>query len=351
MVEKGGYKIGFFGLTTPATTFLSSPGQGVVFHDIIETAKKSVADLKASGADIIVALTHMDLSEDIRLTREVKGINVLLGGHDHKTYASMENGVAMLQAGSDLRYLGVLDLDVERKEKRGKKYLSIIPSWKITSTNNANPDAELQQIANGYEMKLDEKLNIVVGKSEVALDTRRTSVRSKQTKFGELVALAMQKEVGADIGFTNGGGIRGDRQYDAGVDLTRKDILKELPFGNVTVLIEVSGKNVHGLIEHSVSKVEDGAGRFSHYAGLSYDYDAAKPSGSRVGKVMVGGAPLDMAKTYTVATNDYVAKGGDGFSMLKGSKAIIDKDAGTLMATTVMNFIKENGGVKSSLFK
>lgn len=351
IMEVGGYKVGFFGLTTPETVSLSSPGQNVLFSGIIETATKSVTDLKTSGADIIVALTHMDLADDVRLARNVAGIHVILGGHDHRTFGSVENGVSILQAGSDLRYLGVMDLDVERKEKRGKKYLSVIPSWKILTTAGVAADPETKKIVDGYEATLDEKLDIAVGKSEVALDTRRTTVRSKQTKFGELIALAMKKEVGADIGFTNGGGIRGDREYGAGSELSRKDILKELPFGNVTVLLEVTGDNVHGLVEHSVSKVEDGAGRFGQYSGLMYDYDASKPAGSRVGSVTINGSPLDQEKLYTIATNDYVAGGGDGYAMLKASKIIIDKDAGTLMATTVMNFIKEKGGIKSALFK
>jgi len=349
--EFAGYKIGFFGLTTPETVSLSSPGEGVTFSDVFKTAKKAVSDLNAEGADIIVALTHMDLSDDIRLAREVKGLHLILGGHDHRTFASVENGVSILQAGSDLRYLGVVDLVVERKEKRGKKYLSVIPSWKILTTGGVEADPEIGKIVQEFEDKLDEKLNIVVGKSELPLDTRRTSVRTKSTKFGELIALAMKREVGADFGFTNGGGIRGDREYAAGTELTRKDILKELPFGNVTVLLEISGLNVLKLVEHSVSKVEEGAGRFGHYSGLSYDFDAAKVAGSRVENISIQGAPLDPSKIYTVATNDYVARGGDGFEMLPLGKAIIDKSAGTLMATTVMKFIRDNGGVTSSIFK
>ncbi|MBL4739428.1 MAG: bifunctional metallophosphatase/5'-nucleotidase [Sneathiella sp.] len=349
--DVAGYKVGFFGLTTPETVSLSSPGENVVFIDVIEAAKKAVSHLKSDGADIIVALTHMDLSDDIRLAKEVKGLHLILGGHDHRTFASVENGVAILQAGSDLRYLGVLDLIVEHKEKRGKKYLSVIPSWKILTTAGVAADQSIETMVQGLEETLDEKLNIVVGKSELQLDTRRMTVRTKQTKFGELIALAMKREVGADFGFTNGGGIRGDREYGAGSELTRKDILKELPFGNVTVLLEISGENVRQLVEHGVSKVEEGAGRFGQYSGLSYDFDATKLAGSRVGNISIKGSPLDPSKIYTIATNDYVARGGDGFAMLPLGKVIIDKSAGTLMATTVMKFIQDNDGVTASLFK
>ncbi|MBL4666513.1 MAG: bifunctional metallophosphatase/5'-nucleotidase [Sneathiella sp.] len=345
--DVGGYKIGFFGTVTPETTSLSSPGVNIKFEDVVVAAKRAMTELKKQGAEVFIAITHMDLADDIRLAKEVSGLNAILGGHDHRTFASVENGVVILQAGSDLRYLGVLDLDVERKEKRGKKYLSIIPSWKILATSNVKPDMQISEMTKKFEKVLDKKLDVEVGKTHVALDTRRTSVRTKQTIFGKFVARAMKEEVGADVGFTNGGGIRGDREYEAGSILTRKDILRELPFGNVTVLVEVSGENIVKLLEHSVSKVEDGAGRFGHFVGVSFDFNAKNAVGNRVSNVKVAGKTIGQAKVYTLATNDYVAGGGDGFAMLKTSKHVIDKAAGTLMATTVMNSIKEKGGISA----
>jgi len=345
--EVGGFKIGFIGLVTPETTSLSSPGDKIQFDDVVTSAKESIEILKQNGAEIFVALTHMDLSDDLRLAKEVSGLHAILGGHDHRTFASVESGVAILQAGSDLRYLGVLDLEVERKEKRGRKYLSVIPSWKILATSNVVPDATIAGMTEKFGTLLDKKLDVAVGETHIPLDTRRISVRTKQTTFGRFIALAMKEEVKADIGFTNGGGIRGDREYEAGSVLTRKDILRELPFGNVTVLLEVSGSNILKLLEHSVSKVEDGAGRFGHFVGVSFIFDTKNPTGSRVSQVSINGEPVDPNKIYTLATNDYVAGGGDGFAMLKKSKHVIDKAAGTLMATTVMNYIKEKGGISS----
>ncbi len=343
--EVGGFKVGFFGTVTPETVSLSSPGANIKFEDIVTAANSAMVDLKKQGAEIFVAITHMDLADDIRLAKEVSGLHAILGGHDHRTFASVENGVVILQAGSDLRYLGVLDLDVERKEKRGKKYLSVIPSWKILATSNVTPNMQISEMTKAFEKLLDKKLDIEVGKTHVALDTRRISVRTKQGTFGQFVALAMKEEVGADIGFTNGGGIRGDRQYEAGSVLTRKDILRELPFGNVTVLVEVSGSNMIELLEHSVSKVEDGAGRFGHFVGVSFDINVKNAAGNRISNVQVAGEPISQTKLYTLATNDYVAGGGDGFGMLKKSTHLIDKAAGTLMATTVMNSIKKKGGI------
>jgi len=336
-----GYKIGFFGITTPHTADLSSPGENVIFDDIIAAANEQVAELQAKGADIIVALTHMSYANDLRLVHEVKGLHVLLGGHDHKVIAVQENGVAMLQAGSDLRYLGVLDLNVERIEKRGKQVLQIVPSWRVLATKEVNPTPAIAAKVAAFEASLDGELNVEIGRTDVALDTRRASVRSHQTVFGELVATAMRDKVGADFGFTNGGGIRGDRTYKAGTILTRRDILKELPFGNVTVSVEVTGNDIAKLVEHSVSEVEEVSGRFAQFAGLTYDLDVSRPVGKRTSNIMINGQPLDHTETYVVATNDYVASGGDGYDMLKFAPKIIDAAAGELMASSVINAIKE----------
>ena len=100
--------------------------------------------------------------------------------------------------------------------------------------------------------------------------------------MGNLVADAMKKAVGADIAITNGGGIRGDKLYAAGAKLTRKDILTELPFGNKTLMIEITGAQIKAALENGVSQIEKGAGRFPQVSGLAFTVEKAKPAGERV---------------------------------------------------------------------
>lgn len=345
IMDIAGFKVGFFGITTPETKFLASPGDNIIFGDIFETAKRSVKSLQEQGAEIIVAMTHMDFEEDMRLARSVKGIHLILAGHDHIPATMVIGSTTIMQSGSQGIYLGVVDLDVEWVEKRGKKRLVVAPSWRMIPTKGAERDPKIGAIVARYESELDKQLGIEIGTTTVALDTRRSTVRSTESNFANLIADAMKDEVGADIGFTNGGGIRGDKVYDAGTVLTRKDILTELPFGNVTVKVELSGDDVKKVVETGVSKVEDSAGRFGHYSGLTFGYDKALPVGSRAYDIKVNGEPLDPTKTYTLATNDYVANGGDGYAVLKGKTQLIDKAAGTLMATTVIDYIAERGEV------
>jgi 5'-nucleotidase/UDP-sugar diphosphatase len=345
MMEVAGYRIGFFGVLAPETEVLSSPGETISFAPIIATATATVEQLQADGADLIVALTHDDIADDRELARSVDGINLILGGHDHEPITFYEGDVLIAKAGYDAHYLAAIDLSVDRVMKRDKEVVQVIPAWRYLPTAGVAPDPEIQAVVDRYNAELDEKLNVPVGTTTVELDSRRATVRTAESNFGNLIADAIRAAVGADVAIMNGGGIRGDRTYDAGTVLTRKDILSELPFGNVTVLIELSGADLLAALENGVSQVEDTAGRFPQVSGMSYRYDATKPAGSRIVEVEVGGAPLEMGKIYKVATNDYVFGGGDGYAALTRGKPIIDAAGGTLMASMVMDYIAEQGEV------
>ena len=345
IVERGGFRIGFFGVITPETDILSSPGGDLAFAPVMETARKAIEDLKAEGAELIVALTHLDIAEDRELAAKVEGIHLVLGGHDHVPIAFHEGRVPIFKAGYDAHYLGVVDLHVERVERRGKQSLAVLPEWRLVSTAGVAPAPGVQALVDKHEARLDEELGVVIGQTAVELDSRRASVRSGETNLGNLIAEAMRQGVGAEIGFANGGGIRGDRTYAEGTELTRKDILTELPFGNTVVLMELTGADLRAALENGVSRVEDGAGRFPQIAGLTFVYDPGAPAGSRVAEVEVGGVPLDPARAYTVATNDYMAGGGDGYASLGNGRQMIDASGATLMASMVMDYIEAKGTV------
>ncbi len=344
-VQAGDFTVGFFGLLAPETEVLSSPGSEVSFAPVKETAAAAVKKLREMGAEVIVALTHLDFATDVALAREVRGINLILGGHDHEPITWYEGGVALLKAGYDAHYLGAVDLTVEWVESRGKKKLQVIPAWRLLSTAGVAPDPEIEAIVASHNDKLDAELDVAVGVTKVVLDSRRASVRSGETNLGNLIADAMRAAVGAEVAIANGGGIRGDRTYEAGTTLTRKDVLTELPFGNVTVLIELSGADLLAALENGVSEVENKAGRFPQVSGLRFVYDPAAPKGSRITEIAVGGKPLEPARLYTVATNDYMQGGGDGYAAFKKGKTLIDASGAKLLATTVMDHIAAKGTV------
>jgi 5'-nucleotidase/UDP-sugar diphosphatase len=324
---------------------LSSPGPDVTFAPVTATAATAVETLRTAGADLIVALTDENLADDRELVRRVQGIDLILGGHDHDPMTIYEGGTLIVKAGHDADYLAVIDLRVDRVEKRGQQVVQVLPTWRYLSTAGVAPDPEIRAAVEQYQALLDEELGKPVGTTTVLLDTRRSTVRVAESNFGDLVADAIRAGVGAEIALTNGGGIRGDRTYDPGTRLTRKDVLAELPFGNVAMLIELSGADLLAALENGVSQVEEKAGRFPQVSGMKFSYDASKPPGSRVVEVKIAGAPLDPGRNYKVATNDYIFGGGDGYAMLGKGKAIIDASAATLMATMVMNYIAAKGEI------
>jgi 2',3'-cyclic-nucleotide 2'-phosphodiesterase (5'-nucleotidase family) len=347
--QVGDYKIGFFGILTPETVTLASPGPNIAFTDVIETARAAVEALKAEGAEIIVAMTHLYIAEDRALASAVEGIHLVLGGHDHDPIMYYEGDVMIFKAGYDAHYLGIVTLDIATVDSDNGPVITVLPAWEVRPTAGVTPDPEIQAKVDLYNNALDQELNVVVGKTTTELDSRRASVRTVETNLGDLIAEAIMAYVEADVAITNGGGIRGDTTYPAGTDLTRKMILAELPFGNVVVKLELKGSDILAALENGVSQVENVAGRFPQVAGLRFTWDPAEPPGARVLEAEIGGKPLDPDATYTVATNDYMAEGGDGYASFTAGTTLIDKSAGRLMATVVMDYVTAAGTVSPTV--
>jgi 2',3'-cyclic-nucleotide 2'-phosphodiesterase (5'-nucleotidase family) len=215
----------------------------------------------------------------------------------------------------------------------------------MIANRGVTPDPGVAAEVARYTAILDQELGQPLGQTQTALNSQTAEVRTRETTMGNLIADALREALQADVALLNGGGIRGNRLYAAGTTLTRRDILQELPFSNVDVLVELSGTNLLAALENGVSQVENKAGRFPQVSGLRLTYNPGKPAGNRVLDVQVGGKALDRTATYRVATNDFLLKGGDGYSSLSQGKVLIDASGGSLMATTVMHYITTRGSV------
>jgi 2',3'-cyclic-nucleotide 2'-phosphodiesterase (5'-nucleotidase family) len=156
----------------------------------------------------------------------------------------------------------------------------------------------------------------------------------------------MRETVGAELGLMNSGGIRANRVYPPGAEITRKDILAELPFGNRVVKLEIRGDVLLAALENGFSQVEDGAGRFPQVSGMTVEADLSAPAGSRVKSVKVNGAPLDPSQTYTLAAVDFISAGGDGYHMLVDVPRILSERDGPLLASAVMAHLRKRGEVR-----
>lgn len=346
MIEIDGYKIGFFGLITPDTPNLSTTGEYMKFGDLRTNAEAQIALLLDQGADVIVALTHNSFAEDESLMG-IKGLSLILGGHDHDPMTLYDGRTLLHKSGEDAEYLGVVTLEIETKEGRKGPYVDVTPSWTMRLVKDVAKNPAVEKMVTDYEAMLDAELGQTVATLSSSLDSRKAVIRTEETSMGNFITDALRVSTYADVALSNGGGIRGNREYEAGHELTRKDVLSELPFGNVTVMLEMTGFDIRDALEHGVSAVEEKAGRFLQVSGLSFTYDPSAVVGSRIVEILMNGKPMNMSKTYKVATNDYIAGGGDGFGMLKKAIRLIDASGATLMATMVMNYAQAHKTIDS----
>src|SRR6266704_148912 len=285
--QVGTLTVGLFGLLTPETAKLSSPGSTVTFAPVVPTAKTAVEALRQAGADVIIALTHLSIAEDRALAQQVPGISVILGGHEHAPITWYEGGTLSHKAGYDAHYLGRIDLTIEKKVTEKGSQVTVTPSWRMIANRGVTPDPGVAAEVARYTAALDKELGQPLGQTRTALNSQTAEVRTRETTMGNLIADALREALPADVALVNGGGIRGNRLYEAGTMLTRRDILQELPFGNPGVLVELSGAELLTALENGVKQGETKAGRVPQVSGLRLTYNPAKPADSRVLDVQV----------------------------------------------------------------
>ena len=341
------YRVGVFGLTTAMTPEISSVGD-VAFRPAAEVAAERSATLRASGADLVIAVAHTGRHEDAEVMRR-GGVDLLLSGHDHDMRIDVGRDATFVESGSQAEFVTVVEVAMDTVEgRRGPRFVWE-PAFRVVNTRTVTPDPDIEAAVARYMERLSTELDVEIGTTTVELDSRRAVVRTGEAVIGNLIADAMRTATGADVAMTNGGGIRGDRVYAPGTTLLRRDIQTELPFGNKTIVLELTGAELQAALENGVGGVTMGAGRFPHVSGMTFRLDASKPSGSRVAGVTVGGEPLDRGRTYRVATNDFMGRGGDGYSMFVDAPRLIDSASGKLMAAQVIEAIAAAGEVAPRL--
>ncbi|MBU5454203.1 bifunctional metallophosphatase/5'-nucleotidase [Caproiciproducens sp. MSJ-32] len=323
--EVDGVKLGFFGLTTPETAFKTNPNnvKGLEFASPIESAKKQVEELKAKGADIIVALAHIGTDESSEIVstmiaKEVEGIDIIIDGHSHSNYPTgfeADNGTLIVSTGEYGANLGQVIITFNKDtNKITNKIASLIP--KATAAT-LNPDEIVAQKIEEINEAQNAVLSKVVGVSKVVLDGARENVRTGETNLGNLITDAMLYVTGAEIAITNGGGIRAT--INAG-EITKQDVVSVLPFGNFIVTKYLTGAQIKDILEHGVKDYPATAGHFPHVAGINFVFDAEKAPGERIVSIKINGKDIDMDAKYLVAANDFMAAGGDDYPHFKDVK-------------------------------
>lgn len=166
-------------------------------------------------------------------------------------------------------------------------------------------------------------LDTVIGETGIRLVGDRELVRSQETNLGNLVCDVLRYYTGADVAIYNGGGIRAPAELG---DLTLENAMEILAFNNEVVTLELTGAQLVAALEHGVSAYGAASGRFLQVSGIRFFINPENPVGERVLLVYVNGAPLHPNKTYTLATNDFLAAGGDDYTMLGDAEEIAVAD-------------------------
>ncbi len=242
--------------------------------------------------------------------------------------------------GSDARHLGRIDLNIDASSGALESIdWQVIP---VTSEVPENPS--VAALVAEYEQKLAAELDQPVGSVSVVLDARQETNRSRETNLGSFIADAYRKAANVDVALFNGGSIRSNTTYGPGM-LTKRDVLAILPFENPVVKIDVTGEVLQAALEHGLSRVaeEREAGRFPQVSGLRFSFDGRRPPGARVVSLTVNEQPLEAQHTYTLATNAYMANGGDGYTMLRGRPYLITPEEAQVEAVVVMKALATVG--------
>lgn len=359
VLQVGGEKVGLVGLTTPDTREISNPGPTVAFLDPYESAQKAIYELLAKGVNKIVVLSHLGYGEDLKLARRLVGAQVIVGGHSHTLLGSFPH--------PELRPAGPYPTVVKNPE--GKDVL-VVQAWEwgkvvgllevtfaptgellaykgealLMTPEVAPEDFFAKEALLAYAQPVMALMGQVIAEAKVDLVGERAIVRKRESNLGNLIADGMvwkTKGAGVQIALQNGGGIRASIPKGP---ITVGKVYEVLPFGNTLVVMDLKGKEILAALENGVSQWEQGAGRFLQVSGLRYAFDLARPAGSRVVRVEVktekGFAPLDLEATYRVVVNNFIANGGDGFTVLKEAQGY-RVDTGFSDAESFMDYLKE----------
>jgi 5'-nucleotidase / UDP-sugar diphosphatase len=302
----GAPKVAILGLTTPELTTATHPRnlEGISVEEPIAVARRLVPDLRAQ-ADLVVVLSHLGIADDRRLAQSVPEIDLIIGGHNHNLYSEpvLENRVPIVQAGERGGWLGRMDFRCRDGRLAHTDYRLIA----IDTNSPEDPEiaAEVRRIAMDADRQLDQQ----VGVSTHELSAWRELIRREEAPFGNFVTDLAREITLADVALFNGGAFRSSI---AAGPVTLKSIYQAFPFRNELVLGELTGAQLLASLERSAGMDPlQNPGGFLQVSGVRYEIAEGRLAGA-----MIGDAPIDPEGRYQVVTSDFLAAGGDGYTML-----------------------------------
>ena len=347
LLEFNGVRVGLTGLAYEQSPRVSSP-EDLRFASTIDTAHAQAAALREAGADFVCAVMHCNRGDGLKLQFE-RAADLLLTGHTHDLLVSYDDKCALVESGFDAHYVTCVDVAISVRVDAGKRAVVWHPAFRIIDSGDVTPDPEVAAAVAKYRAALVDKMSEPLCVTAVALDSATATVRTREAAIGNLFADAMRAGTHADAALLNGGGIRAGKTYQVGERISQGDVLAELPFNNRVVVVEVSGADLRRAIENGLSRLPLAAGRFPQVSGIAVTFEIARAAGSRIISMQVGGAPLDEARIYRVAILDYLARGGDDYTMFADAQRVTPDNDAPLMVNEVVAYLRKLGTANTSV--
>ncbi|AXI11234.1 bifunctional metallophosphatase/5'-nucleotidase [Oceanobacillus sp. 143] len=318
-----GMPIGFIGVVTTETPNIVVPSavEGIEFTDEVEAINKTAAELKDKGVQSIVVLAHNPVLSDqdgsnpsgdvVEFANEVDDeIDVIYGAHNHSYANTIVDNKLIVQSYANGTAFSDVDLMIDPKTKDiVHKEAEIVTTYH----EGIEPDTEVKEMVDSYKAKVAPLVNEVIGEATDPLTRKQDD--SGESALGNFTADSQRAVMGTDIAFMNPGGIRAD--LDAG-DITWGEVYTTSPFGNSLVSMELTGEQIKSVLEQQWSGSYQ---RILQISGLQYTWDQNAPIGERIVEITDDeGNPINPDQTYTVTANNYLATGGDGFTVFKEGK-------------------------------
>jgi 5'-nucleotidase/UDP-sugar diphosphatase len=290
-------RVGLFGLTVD-----SNPAAYVAYRDAVAVAKEQVTALR-ENVDVVIAVTHLNLDGDIRLAQSVPEIDLILGGHEHEN-AQVWRGpdfTPVFKADANARTVYVHELRYDtatRKLEIDSRLQRITPELADDPEVSAAVKRWVDAAFGGFRAQGFEPTRVVATTTE-ELDGREASVRNFPTRLTDLLAAGMLHAApGAQLAIFNGGSIRIDDEIPPG-DVTEYDVIRTLPFGGIVVSADMTGSLLQRVLDRGNANA--GTGGYLQTANVT-----RSPGGDQW---LISGVPLDPARRYKVAINDFLLTG------------------------------------------
>ena len=333
LYELDGLRVGVVGmanLSSLNSIHDEDNSQGVTVIPEHESLKNEAAKLREQGAEIIIAVSHMGLDDDLEMAQSVPGVDLFIGGHHHVaidpplvvTNEHSGREVPVVHSGAFAKFIGRLDVVIRDGEILSHAY-ELFP---IDNTVPRDPD--MVELLEEYEQHLDQhyETDQVIGyaadmnqcedpNDEACwVNLTRYGTTGGDSMLGNFTADAMRRYQGVEteIAITNTLGIRADINGGA---ITLEDLFNSMPFDNTITTMFLSGREIQEVLDYVTRRSsERGCNSQAQVAGLTFTMDCREQVAA---DIIVNGVPLDPDGTYEVATNNYIAHGGSGFSMLE----------------------------------